>query len=211
MLNSKVLKWSTKAKHLGNVITCDLSDVSDISKKKGVFISHVNKLKCKMSNVSGVIRGRLLQTYCCSWYGCQTWDLTGKSAMQLNTEWKKAVRRTLQVHYKTRSNLLPYLVRGKPFSAQHRSRVTKFVQGFIQSKNTHVSFIGERSRHFSHGALGRNYTRCLSPMAPENYNVEMLVRAQAIRELLDVRDRIIDICGIEKDDVLEMLDFICCY
>ena len=67
--------WSRRVKFLGNIITSDLNDSGDISYKKGVFVSQVHKLNCKMSAVSGLVKGRLLQTFCCSWYGCQTWDL----------------------------------------------------------------------------------------------------------------------------------------
>ena len=136
-LNGSPLTWTRRIKHLGNIITCDSEDITF---KIGAFISQVNSLNCKMSEVSGNVKGQLLQTYCCSWYGCQTWDLASKSACQMNTEWNKAVRRTLRVPYTTHTNLLPLLVKGKPFMTQHFSRVSKFVQSFVRSNNTSVVF-----------------------------------------------------------------------
>ena len=103
-LNGSPLIWTRRMKHLGNIITCDLKDSEDITFKNVAFISQVNRLNCKMSEVSGNVAGQLLQTYCCSWYGCQTWDLASKSARQMNTEWNKAVRRTLRVPYTTPTN-----------------------------------------------------------------------------------------------------------
>ena len=60
------IPWTTRAKHLGNWITSDWSDDTDISIKKSVFISQVNTVNIKFGSVSSLIRGRLLQTYCCS-------------------------------------------------------------------------------------------------------------------------------------------------
>ena len=209
-LNGSPLTWTRRIKHLGNIITCDLKDSEDITFKKGAFISQVNRLNCKMSQVSGNVKGQLMQTYCCSWYGCQTWDLASKSACQMNTEWNKAVRRTLRVPYTTHTNLLPLLVKGKPFMTQHFSRVSKFVQSFVHSNNTSVVFIGALARYSSSGALGRNYTRCQNSACLEIPDTDLLARSHCIRELLDVRDGVIDIPGLDIDEVLTTINEICC-
>ena len=98
-LNGSAVSWVTRVKHLGNLINFDLNDKDDILFKKSVFISQVNNLNAKFASIQSRVRGKLLQTYCCSWYGCQTWDAAGKFAIQVNTEWNKAVRRTLRIPY----------------------------------------------------------------------------------------------------------------
>ena len=209
-LSGSPLTWTRRIKHLGNIFTCDLKDSEDITFKKGAFISQVNRLNCKMSEVSDNVKGQLLQTYCCSWYGCQTWDLASKSACQMNTEWNKAVRRTLRVLYTTHTNLLPLLVKGKPFMTQHFSRVSKFVQSFVRSNNTSVVFIGALARYSSSGALGRNYTRCQNSACLEIPDTDLVARSHCIRELLDVRDGVIDIPGLDIDEVFTTINGICC-
>ena len=64
--------------------------------KKGVFISKVNILNARFIFVSSGVKGHQLQTYCCSFYGCQTWDLYGKHVNQLNAGWSKTVRKAFQ-------------------------------------------------------------------------------------------------------------------
>ena len=155
-----------------------------------------------MSAVSGNVKGRLLQTYCGSWYGCQTWDLTSKSAHQMNIEWNKAVRRTLHVPYTTHTKLLPLLVLGKSFTGQHKSRISKFIQSFLGSSNTSVVLIGETARHRCSGALGRNYTRCRENDGIETSDTDLLARSHSIRDLLDVRDGVMDLPGFDIDEVL---------
>ena len=100
------IQWKSQVKHLGNVISHDLCDSHDIKAKKHIFISQVNTLNNKFSSISCTTRGKLFQTYCCAWYGCQTWDLNTKMTLHMNIEWNKAVRRTMRIPYDTRTCLL---------------------------------------------------------------------------------------------------------
>ena len=185
LLNGSPLTWTRRIKHLGNIITCDLKDSEDITFKKGVLLFVV-----WMSNMGS------RQQVC----------VPDKHS----TEWNKAVRRTLRVPYTTHTNLLPLLVKGKPFMTQHFSRVSKFVQSFVHSNNTSVVFIGALARYSSSGALGRNYTRCQNSARLEIPDADLLARSHCIRELLDVRDGVIDIPGLDIDEVLTTINDICC-
>ena len=156
-LNGEPILWKSQIRHLSNFITHDLGDLNDITYRKGVFISQINRLNERFS--SGV-KGHLLQTYCCSFYGCQTRDLYGKHVNQLvKVEWNKAARRTLNLPYKTHRLLLPLIVSGKSFKSQHCSRLHKYVNGFFFSENINVSFIGAKTKTRARGSLGRNWTR----------------------------------------------------
>ena len=88
----------------------NLSDSEDVALKTATFISQVNMLNNKFSKISSLVRGSLLQTYCCSWYGSQTWDINSKYVRQLSVEWNKAVRRTLHIPYTTHTRLLPLIL-----------------------------------------------------------------------------------------------------
>ena len=143
----------------GNFITHDLSDLNEITYKKGVFISQVNRLNARFPFVSSGVKGHLLQTYWCSFYGCQTWDLYGKHVNQLDVEWNKAVQRTSNLPYKPHRRLLPLIVNGKSFKSQHCSRLHKYVNGFFSSENIYVSFIGAKAKTRVTGSLGRNWAR----------------------------------------------------
>ena len=114
------------------------------------------------------------------------------------------------VPYTTHTNLLPLLVKGKPFAIQHISRMSKFVHSFIASDNTSVVFIGELARNSSSGALGRNYTRCEKSACPVTPDADLLARAQCIRELLDVRDGVIEIPGLHIDEIFTTINELCC-
>ena len=74
-LNGAILEWKLNVKYLGNILSHDLSDAADIKRKKGSFITAVNKLNYVFKNVDSLTKVGLLQTYCTSWYGCQSWQL----------------------------------------------------------------------------------------------------------------------------------------
>ena len=209
-LNGAAVMWKQRIKHLGNIITSDLNDKCDIEYKKGVFISHVNRLNNKLSVVSANVKGQLLQTYCCSWYGCQTWDLVSKSAQTMAVEWNKAVRRTLGIPYTTHTALLPGITGSKPFKEQHTSRVFKFISSFLSSNNEHVLLIGERARFCAVGALGRNWARRAMAVTAAPPCADSLASTQAIQELLDVRDGVTSMPDFSNDEITLLIDYMCC-
>ena len=209
-LNGAAVMWKQRIKHLGNIITSDLNDKCDIEYKKGVFISHVNRLNNKLSVVSANVKGHLLQTYCCSWYGCQTWDLVSKSAQTMAVEWNKAVRRTLGIPYTTHTALLPGVTGSKPFKEQHTSRVFKFISSFLSSNNEHVLLIGERARFCAVGALGRNWARRAMAVTAATPCADSLASTQAIRELLDICDGVTSMPDFSNDEITLLIDYMCC-
>ena len=153
-MNGEPILWKSQIRHLGNSITPDLSDLNDITYKKGVFISQVNRLDARFPFVSSGVKSHLLQTYCCSFYGCQTWDLYGKHVNQLNAEWNKAVRRTLNLPYKTHRRLPPLIVNRKYFKSQHCSRLHKYVK-----ISMFLSLALKLKRTRVTGSLRRNWAR----------------------------------------------------
>ena len=206
------IPWTTRVKHLGNYITSDLSDDADIVMKKAKFISQVNTVNVKFASVPSLIRGRLLQNYCCSWYGCQTWDAVGKSVQQLNTEWNKAVRRTLRIPYTTHRKLLPLLTKNKPFSEQHLTRLSKFVDSFKVSQNTHVALLGNRACFTTTGALGRNMVRCAAWRKQNDYSFEQedYAIAECIRDLISTRENSHCLYGFSDTEIDTMISSLCC-
>ena len=132
----------------------------------------------------------------------------------MNTEWNKAVRRVIQLPYKTHTKFLPHLVNGKSFKVQHASRVLKFVDAFMTSKNTHVYFIGQLARYTSAGALGRNYTRCI--LLPNFQDVQdcgdtdTLTAVKSILEFVNAQDNILELPVYDKNDIELCIDDLCC-
>ena len=110
-VNGQRVKWN----YLGIILTKDMCDDADIRANRGEFIGSVNRLNAQFPVVPDQIGIHLRQTYCTAWYGCQTRLLNTTSVKGMNIEWKKAVRRTLNLPRTTRSKLIPLLAGNRSF------------------------------------------------------------------------------------------------
>ena len=120
----------------------------------------------------------------------------------------------LIIPYQIHTNMLPLLIKADTFLVQFRKRIAKFVNSFLVSENSYVSFIGELAKYNSYGVLGRNLTRVVFnnnniPVASD-ISIELLTCAKAIQELLDVRDRIKEIPELNYTEIDIMIENLCC-
>ena len=217
-VNGQHVKWKEKVKYLGIILTNDMCDDADIRAKRGEFIGSVNRLNAQFRVVPDQIRIRLLQTYCTAWYGCQTWLLNTTSVKGMNIEWKKAVRRTLNLPRTTRSKLVPLLAGNHSFQEQHERRWGALYVRMMHSENILVQYMARRSMYNVLGTLGTNRVvlRYKFGMPTNNcvFNClymtceEDIHRANMIRELLQARDGQLDI-SMSPCEVRTLLEYVC--
>ena len=65
-LNGPPLRWTNKAKYLGNLVNSSFNDCEDIRMKTGSFISQVNKLNNKFSFVSSNVKAMAMAPTLCN-------------------------------------------------------------------------------------------------------------------------------------------------
>ena len=212
------IKWKDKVKYLGNILTKDMCDDADIRAKRGGFIGSVNRLNVQFRVVPDQIRIRLLQTYCTAWYGCQTWLLNTNHVKGMNIEWKKAVRRTLNLPRMTRSKLIPLLAGNSSFQEQHERRCGALYASMMQSDNMLVHYMARRARYNVLGTLGMNRVilRHKFGVPRENgvFNYQYMVceedrhRANMIGELVQVRDGQLHL-HISQCELCAFIEYVC--
>ena len=78
--------------------------------KKSVFIGQFNKLLSNFGHLSKNVLCRLLKSYCYSFYGSQLWYLNSRYFDKLCKTWNKAVRRMLNLPYRTHTWILSPLM-----------------------------------------------------------------------------------------------------
>ena len=110
-LNGMILQWVKNARHLGNIVTSQLKDDMDIQLKRGQFYGAVNSLCAKFRGILQDINvaSKLLYSYCCSFYGCQLWDLSSNYIEDMYVAWQKAIRRIFNLPCNTHRYLLPFV------------------------------------------------------------------------------------------------------
>ena len=128
-LNGEKLECTDTFKHLGNIITTDQKDDSDIQLKCGHFYRSVTGLCCKFKCVllNNDVAERPFPAYCCSVYGSQIWNLSNSIFEYICTAWNKAVRRIFNLLHYTHRYLLPYIVQ------THQKSAGGQVQGFLNN------------------------------------------------------------------------------
>ena len=208
---------------MGSILRYDLSDVTDIEQKIGIFISQINNVNMIFEQLSACVKRVLMQTYCCSWFGCQTWEIKSSCATKMNTTWNKAVRRVLDIPYRTHRALLPYLSNNDTFYKQHCARFIKFYNSMVTSKNASVKFIAEYVQTSVVSATGRNRVFCQLLYGNIVINRRMLLhnvehieseeldrQAVHIMQLMGVREGTVVLPGFTGDDVDQLLEVLCC-
>ena len=63
-------------KHLGHIITSDLTDDKDIMHQTSMYNRKANAVLSDFKHISGDLRVQIMQSYCSSFYGSQLWDLS---------------------------------------------------------------------------------------------------------------------------------------
>ena len=222
-INGTHIIWQTRVKYLGNIHVSDMSDNYDIDYKKGVYISAVNKVNHQFSLAPSRVKAFLLQTYCSAWYGSQTWPLHTAAVKRFNTQWNKAVRKTMNIPYRTRTKLLPYLADNENFQRQIEKRFLRMFQGMLNSKNSKISYIAHKSTTNSYGVLGQN--RIFLMRKYDLYSLEtvtnlppacletdeiLLSRVSQIKELLSARDGHSSI-DVLNGEIVPAINYLCTY
>ena len=87
-LNVNLLRWVTKYKYLGTILTDDLSDDFNMLRQRGICYARCNNLIRNFSSCSLNVKVKLFKTFCCIMYCCQIW-----------CQYKKDTVRKLQVRY----------------------------------------------------------------------------------------------------------------
>ena len=131
-LNGKMLEWTDTFKLLGNVITADQKDDSDIQLQRGHFYRSVNGLCYKLKGplLNNNVVTRLFQTYCCSVYGSQAWNLSSSSFEFICSAWNKTVP------YNTHRYLLPFIIQTSHIRNQLVERFRTFFELVCQVKTS---------------------------------------------------------------------------
>ena len=113
-------------KHLGHIITSDLTDDKDIKHQTSMYNRKANAVLSDFKHISGDLRVQIMQSYCSSFYGSQLWDLYNTCIDRLSISWRKSIRKALNVPARTHSVYLPLICECLPFNAQLELRVMKF-------------------------------------------------------------------------------------
>jgi hypothetical protein len=80
-LNNKPLKFVNIFKHLGHILSFDLSDIIDIERCRSAFTSRYHMFLSRFSSLSPPLKTRLFSPFCNSFYGSSLWDFSSSKTL----------------------------------------------------------------------------------------------------------------------------------
>ena len=156
-LNGHPLEWSIEAKHLGNIISWNLSEEAEIKYKTNDFIGRCNSLVANFKCIDRSTASNIFRSQCCHFYGCQSWALKSKYVDKFDVIWRKSVRKLWNLPNIARSVLLPELVDMRPVSEQAASRFANMYNKIMKGVNNKLLLLCNISVHSHHkGIIGHN-------------------------------------------------------
>ena len=148
--------------NLGDIISDECNDASDILNRKHSLCGQINNVICYSSNRNSVVIQSLMNAYCSSLYGCDLWDLSHPGVQNVCTAWKRGLRRIWCLPYDDHSNLLSLLSDCLPIFDLICLRSVNFLQKFVSSDSSFVNFISFYGIFYgrSFSPIGRNTLFC---------------------------------------------------
>ena len=212
-LNNEPLKWVDHVEYLGNELVYNLKDDRDIFAKRSKFFWQFNSLMSIFGSLSCDVINHLFGSYCCSFYGCQSWCLYNEFINKFATAYNKALRRMYRLPYNSHTRIVRELSQRYSLTDIIVQRFYKMLMSMINSYNNSLSFIAKQAMCNANTFLGRNIM-----FLYEHYHIEIelykyatdvpivykemkSVNAQIVRDCLEFRHGTAVISSLNDGDI----------
>ena len=222
-LDGNCISWNDSAKHLGNYISCNMSDDADCVYKKSCFIGSVNKLIGNFGHMYSHVKCKLFLSYCTSFYGSQMWRLSCKGLAQLCTSWQVAIRRLLHLPRTAHRWTLGPLLNALHIRTQLELRTLSFLIKVSASNNALVKVVFNNAVQDARSDLGFNiaffrynfHIFSFDNLAASRGKViyraaltsEQEARISVAQELISCRDQLYDV-DLDLNEINDLLELV---
>ena len=155
-LNGQPVTWVREVKHLGNIVTSDLTDARDCARKRSIFIGSVNKLLGSYGKIQSNVLCKLFQIYCCSFYGSELWCCNSYGFNRCVIEWNKAMRRILRIPYRSHRWLLAQLGQQKDLREHLHIKLLRYLTYALNHCNPIVKTFSDIALRCALSPMGAN-------------------------------------------------------
>ena len=138
MLDTHVLKWLDKVKHLGNFINTDCNEITDCN-----LNFFVNKLGSNFGKLQSKVLINLFKSYFCSFYGSHLWKFNSTGFDKCCKTWNIAIHKLLELPYNAHVYLLGPIVRQINIREQFYVRNFCFFMERISFKKSYFFYLHE--------------------------------------------------------------------
>ena len=158
--NLHLLRWVTKYKYLGTILTDDLSDDSNMLNQRGTCYARCNSLIRNFSSCSLNVKVKLFKTFCCIMYCCQIWSQYKKGTLRkLQVGYNHAFRKIMKYDRTCSASGMFVANNVMSFNEIWRKRLYNFKQRVTKSNNISVNHVYNFTRATS--IIWKNFDRIL--------------------------------------------------
>ena len=219
-LNNEILPWISKIKHLGstivNDINCDM--IQDLLEKRATYIARNSEINQEFSYAHPNTKIWLNNVYNSSFYGAPLWSLFSRDFEKLEKSWNVSQRMMLQLPRETHRFFLEPLSKTEHIIKSIRRRFDGFLTGIRQSYKEVLRHVLRTIEHDCRSTTGRNIRklRLLQIDSTQENHPYMPIpekdrwKVQFAEELTGVMSGGLAVCILSKNEIKEIVQFICC-
>ena len=158
ILHGQALPWVDRATHLGHELHKSGLQEVDCNMRRGAYIGETVELLNMFQFAHPLQKLSTVQTYACSFYGSNLYDLYGAAACQLYRAWQVSVRDAWCVPRQTRTYIVDNLLSGPlPHVRQLiLRRYVRFVKCLVSSMNPVISTLSHWGVRSLQSVTGKN-------------------------------------------------------
>ena len=216
------LPWVTSVIHLGHLITSVNDTSADILRNKSIFNTKVHELRQELGDQHPEVFLSLVQTYLTSMYGSNLWDLYHSSADKLYTAWNFLRKNTFNLPYATHRYILYNISEKTHLRVALFRRFINFYKKLELCSKPEIVHLFSLQKLDQRSVLGRNCTKLcreynvttVNEIHKNDVSMPILMddsqkwRIPFLHDLLHLRDQ--PQCDIPQNDILQIIDYICC-
>jgi hypothetical protein len=154
-LNDKDLICTSDVVHLGIKMTFNLQSGTEIRARKHDFIGKTNHVLSKYKCMHAHVKCKLIDSYCCSFYGAELWDLTSCCFLALLRSWNIAIRHAWSLPFNAHTRFLSGLA-GFNLADRIFKRFYNFCTKIECIDNVSVRYIFKLASHNKSSFINRN-------------------------------------------------------
>ena len=219
-LSGTPLKWVKSVKDLGIFVDSDLR----VRHKRGDLIGRVNTMMANLGKCPDKVIRKVFNTQCVHLYGAQAWNLTDGAIKDFQVMWNRYIRWVLEVHFATHTRYLPHLIGTKKALDQISERFVKLVNTMQNSNNPKVTNIIQVYKNTASSIISMNSDFISKHLGVERTAVWDLNKVtstrkgltegyqttvEIIKELREVLNGKCNISVLSREEVRDLLDYLC--
>ena len=221
------LPWVDKGKHLGMRIDAKKDNLltKDIMEKRARYIQNCNELVQEFSYTSCRTKAYINRVFNSHAYGSVLWNLHGKEANMLYNIWSTSIRKIFDLDRRTHRYLIEPISGMEHLKCAIQKRFIRFTKKLETSPKVVVRRLNQIVGKDCRSTTGENIRQIMlncgadPVLGPTHEDITRTAfeavptgeewRIGMINELIDIRDGVINITGLETKELEEMLVFLC--